>query len=253
MAADSTPEGEVSAVRAEAAIPDFRAEAETSAAAELQETGDGGEIMIKAKNLFTSDEQKKIEEAVSKAEKTTSGEIAIMILDESDSYIETAIFGAIMLSGLISLFVPFFLKQYEIWFYLPAVLILYPLFYFLMNRVTVLKRLFTPDDRINSAVQRRALSAFYEKGLYKTKDETGILIFLSLFERKVWILGDKGINAKIPANFWNDISREIAKGMFEKNHSDAMVSAIGKCGAELTKHFPIKPGDKNELSNKVIF
>ncbi len=209
--------------------------------------------MIKAKNLFTADEQKKIEETVGKAEKTTSGEIAVMIIDESDTYIESTIYGAIMLSGLFSILVPFILKHYEFWFYLPAVFILYIPFHFLLSKIPELKRLFTSSERMSAAVRERSVNAFYEKGLYKTRDETGILIFLSLLEKKVWILADKGINAKIHENFWADIAKEISRGMFEKTHCDAMISAIEKCGLELTKHFPIKPDDTNELSNKVIF
>ena len=208
--------------------------------------------MIKAKNLFTADEQKKIEEAVGKAEKTTAGEIAIMVLDESDSYIESTIYGAIMLSGLFSVLVPFLLMRYEIWFYLPAVFVLYVPFHFLL-KVPEIKRLFISAERMSTAVRERAIRAFYEKGLYKTKDETGVLIFLSLLEKKVWILGDKGINAKIRENFWADIAKEISSGMFEKTHCDALISAIEKCSLELTKHFPCKPDDKNELSDKVIF
>jgi putative membrane protein len=226
---------------------------EILAEAELQETGDGGKIMINAKNLFTSDEQKKIEEAVRKAEKNTSGEIAVMILDESETYLESSIYGAIMLSGLFSILVPLIIKQYEIWFYLPVVFILYIPLHFVIAKIPELKRLFTSSERMSSAVHERAITAFYEKGLYKTRDETGILIFLSLLEKKVWILGDKGINAKIPENFWNDIANGISRGMFDKTHCDAMISAIEKCGVELTKHFPIKSDDTNELSNKVIF
>jgi putative membrane protein len=209
--------------------------------------------MKKAKNLFTEDEQKKIEEAVGKAEKTTSGEIAVMILDESDKYIESTIYDALILSGLFSILVPVLTKKYEIWFYLPAVFILYAVFYFLIAKIPELKRLFTSSERMSAAVRKRAIIAFYEKGLYRTRDETGILIFLSLLEKKVWILGDKGINAKIPENFWVEIANEISRGMFEKTHCNAMISAIEKCSKELTKYFPIKPDDTNELSNKVIF
>ncbi len=208
--------------------------------------------MIKAKNLFTKDEQKKIEDAVGNAEKNTSGEIAVMILDESDTYIESTIYGAIMLSGLFSILVPFILKHYEFWFYLPAVFVLYIPFHFLL-KVPEIKRLFISAERMSSAVHERAIRAFYEKGLYKTKDETGILIFLSLLEKKMWILADKGINTKIHENLWADIAKGISSGMFEKAHCDAMISAIEKCGLELTKYFPVKPDDTNELSDKVIF
>ena len=75
---------------------------------------------------------------------------------------------------------------------------------------------FLSGKRIEETVRERAVMAFYEKQLYKTRDETGILIFISLLEHRVWILGDRGINAKIAPDFWEKIASELSSGIKEK-------------------------------------
>ena len=105
---------------------------------------------------------------------------------------------------------------------------------------------------LEEMVSERAVRAFYEKGLYRTRDETGILIFISLLERMVWILGDRGINSKISADFWHERAQELTKGIREKNHTRAVGEVIARCGVELAKFFPRKPDDTDELTDEVL-
>ncbi len=232
----------------------------------------------KGADFFTSQEKELIKQAVEKAESSTSGEIAVMVVDESDSYREAAVLGSFVSSGLLALLAEilytvsvyynqvwthstawsfaqifFEIKNHiTVWMYIPILFVLYfPCAYF-MKKLPGLKILFMSGRRIEEIVSERALRAFYEKGLYRTRDETGILIFISLLERRVWILGDRGINTRIPAGFWKDRSEELTGGIRKKSHGKAVVEIISQCGAELARHFPRKPDDTNELSDNVI-
>lgn len=235
-------------------------------------------MIKKAKDFFNQSENEKIKNAVIQAEKTTAGEIAIMVVDESDTYNEALTFGAFILSSFLALITTSIiavLMNYKsmwlhnsseyiytlsslafshssIWVYIPSVFILFFPVRLLLQKLPGIKLVFVPKDREAEAVRERAIRAFYEKGLYKTRDETGILLFISILERKVWILGDKGINSKIDAKFWELRAAELSKGIQEKDYCNAVCATIAKCGEELTKHFPIKPGDTNELTNEVI-
>jgi len=102
------------------------------------------------------------------------------------------------------------------------------------------------------AVRERAVRAFFEKGLYKTRDETGILIFISILERKVWILGDKGINAKIAPQFWSSLADELSAGLRQNRACEALCTVIEKCGEILKEHFPKRVDDVNELEDELI-
>ena len=95
--------------------------------------------------------------------------------------------------------------------------------------------------------------AFYEKGLYKTRGNTGVLFFLSLYERKVRVLADKGIYEKIHQDMIEHFAKAVSQGMKEGRGCEALCEAVREAGQLLSKHFPLEPGDTNELSNKVIF
>lgn len=235
-------------------------------------------MKIKASDFFSPEEKENIANSIKKAESATSGEIAAIVLDSSDSYIEAETFGAFVLAGFFSLllelikssvigFEPgwesgnlnfpynFFIeaaKNASIWTYIPMVFILYFFFKFILSALPEIKILFVSVKRIEETVRERAVMAFYEKGLYKTKDETGILIFISLLEHRVWIFGDRGINAKIDPDFWNKIASELSAGIKKKEYGKSVCQAISKCGEELSGFFPIKKDDINELTDEVI-
>jgi putative membrane protein len=205
-----------------------------------------------AKNYFSPEEKERIRLAVSAAEEHTSGEIVIMVVERSDSYREAGILGAVLCAALVALILAVASHHVTIWTYLPLTLLLYYPSHLLVSTVTQLQRPFIANKRLSEAVRERAVRAFYEKGLYRTLEETGILIFISLFERKVWILGDRGINARIPQESWQQFAHAISTGIKDGQACDALCTVIGTCGEVLARHFPQKPGDTNELPDDVI-
>ncbi len=90
-----------------------------------------------------------------------------------------------------------------------------------------------------------------ESGVYKTRDRTGILIFISLLERKIELIADSGINEKITQSRWNDIVTHIISGIKAKELANNLIEAIDECGKLLSKYFPIKKDDENELENEI--
>jgi len=236
-------------------------------------------MKIKASEFFSTEDKKCITDSIIKAEKNTSGEVAVMVVDSSDSYREAETLGAFILSGLFSLVLET-VRSYlvvlkaagwdyglsgfsahtlseaashaAVWTYIPMVFILYFPFRLLISKIPEMKIPFLSGKRIEETVRERAVMAFYEKQLYKTRDETGILIFISLLEHRVWILGDRGINAKIAPDFWEIIASELSSGIKEKQYGKSVCLAISKCGEELSRHFPIKSDDTNELADEVI-
>jgi putative membrane protein len=81
---------------------------------------------------------------------------------------------------------------------------------------------------------------------------TGVLFFISLLEHKVWVLADKGIYEKIDQEALNKFARAVSLGVKEGRACDALCQAIIEAGDVLAKHFPLTPGDTNELTDKVI-
>ncbi|WP_243371504.1 TPM domain-containing protein [Geotalea sp. SG265] len=207
----------------------------------------------KTNDFFSAAEMKAIRKAVAVAETGTSGQIAPMIVDESDSYREALLLGVLFLSGLLALIVAIAIHHVTIWTYIPLVVVLALPCYLLLRRFPRIKLAFIGRKRINEAVQERAVRAFYEKGLYRTRHETGVLIFISLLERKVWILGDRGINEKITPDSWQTLAGELAKGIRQGKTCESLCTTIRACGEELTRYFPQAPGTGiNELPDDLL-
>lgn len=252
---------------------------EVLAAAALQAAGKGAVIdMSKTKKILNDAVKNKISETIAGVEKNTSGEIAVMVVEESDSYREASALGAVVFAALSAFCFSVILAvvlhhrsmwsfgtieylynlmnevvQYtSLWVFIPMMFALYFPFRALMNIFPGMKLLFVSKKREEESVRERTERAFYEKGLYRTRDETGVLIFISLLERRVWILGDRGINEKIPYGFWEKKAKELSDGMGKKKYDESICAVIRSCADELVRHFPIKPDDTNEIPNEVI-
>jgi len=94
--------------------------------------------------------------------------------------------------------------------------------------------------------------SFFTEKLYKTKAENGILLYISVLEQRVWVLGDRGINEKIDRQRWQDIVSLVTDGVKNKQQCEAICAAITRIGEILEQQFPIEPDDKNELHNLII-
>jgi len=216
-----------------------------------RETGDKVKTN-RSETFFSIEERERIRQAVHSAELSSSGEIATMIADESDSYPDAALAASLFISALVALVAAVVTHHVTIWSYLPMVIILYWPSSCIIRILPSLKLAFVSKMRISTAVRLRAVRAFYEKGLFRTRNETGILIFMSLLERKVWILGDRGINERIDPLSWNKMADELASGISDGKGCDALCAVIERCGVELTRHFPRKKDDLNELEDSLI-
>lgn len=202
--------------------------------------------------FFSETEKEQIAQAVKVAEAHTSGEIATMIVDESDRYREAELSGSLFLAASLALAVAAVTHHVTIWSYLPMVVLLYFPSRMLFRKFPAMKLPFAGKVRISEAVRIRAVRAFYEKGLYRTSHGTGILIFMSLLEHKVWILGDRGINERIAPASWQEMAEELARGIAAGKGCNALSGVILRCGTELSRHFPRQPDDINELRDQLL-
>ncbi len=211
-----------------------------------------GDNMTETISKYLNAEQEAIiREAVKRAEDGTSGEIVPMLVVESDDYCEAAVHAAVITAALVSLVVALVIHDTSIWLFIPLTFILYLPLLALARRLPPLKFAFTPTAHVRSVVHQRAIRAFHEKGLHRTREENGILIFISLLERKVWILGDRGIDAVIPPERWSAMASALALGIREGRMVESLVTTIAEVGDILKQHFPHRKDDANELPDLI--
>ena len=207
-------------------------------------------------NKFLSDSDKqKIIAAVRTAEEKTSGEIVPMIVSTSYEYPMADALGATAFALPSAIVLTYLLGQWlwlgaqNMWLFLGIFAVLFILFHCMVNRMPNLKRCFISRREMDEEVQEAAVVQFFEEGLYRTRDETGVLIFISVFERKVWVLADRGINAKVSQDSWDGMVRMIVQGIREGRPADAICHAVARAGEILHAHFPVPPDDTDELHN----
>jgi len=207
---------------------------------------------LKSDRFFSAQEKEEIRRAIKSLETRTSGEVAVILVDQSDPYPEGEFLGGILIGGLLAFMADLFFFHGQIWFLIPLHFLFFLPLYLLFQKLPFLKTPFLGVRRKGAAVRRRALEAFYEKGLYRTHLNTGVLFFLSLLERKVWVLADKGIYEKIEQETLNQFAGQVSSGVRDRQAAKALIQAIQGVGNLLAEHFPVSPGDRDELPDEVM-
>jgi len=174
------------------------------------------------------------------------------VVDESYDYPRAEIVGGGCFAMGAALLLAWAFGGSSEWVFLPLFLLLYLPCKLLVRNVPALRRALTPEAEIVAEVEERALVAFVEHGLYRTRDANGILILVSLFEHRVRVLADSGIDAVVPAGAWDEVVAGITAGIRGERTADALCAAIGRCGELLATHFPPRGGDRNELPDLIV-
>ncbi len=109
------------------------------------------------------------------------------------------------------------------------------------------------EDTCKGDVLDRASFIFKELEMHKTAARNGVLFYLSLSDRKFAILGDAGINIKVPKDFWEEIKFEMLRHFKAHDLVTGMSKGIIMAGEALKTHFPHQEDDVNELPDEIVF
>lgn len=109
------------------------------------------------------------------------------------------------------------------------------------------------ENQCKADVLDRAATVFASLKMYKTKLRNGVLFYLSVKDRKFAVLGDGGINAVVPDDFWDGIKEMMENKFKDGEFTDGLSSGIKMAGEQLKAHFPYKSDDVNELDDDISF
>ncbi len=98
-----------------------------------------------------------------------------------------------------------------------------------------------------------AKKVFLDLGMDKTIGGTGVLIYIAVKSHKMAIVGDAGINAKVPSDFWQSTLNHTLTCFKENRYGDGIVDAVNQVAAPLVLHFPKTENNPDELSNEISF
>ena len=221
-------------------------------------------------NELTDADRAKVAAAIAKAEGSTAGEIVAVATPISDAYHDVALHWA-----LVPLFAVLAWASWRptalLWWYdllfggwqpdptMSELLTLLMVFAALKFTIAlmILKwmplRLFlTPAATKHRRVRRRAIAIFQAAAAGRTSHKTGILIYLSLAERRAEIVADEAILKVTDDHAWGEAMTALLADVRKGQVGDGIVAAVERIGAVLSAHFPRLPGDVNEIPDRLI-
>ncbi len=109
------------------------------------------------------------------------------------------------------------------------------------------------EDHIEDELLDHAAFVFEELGMHRTRERSGVLIYVCVADRKVAVIGDKGINERVPLNFWTDVVAVLKLRFSAGQRVEGLSEAVMMVGEKLVRFFPRHADDTDELSNEVSF
>jgi len=109
------------------------------------------------------------------------------------------------------------------------------------------------ENSFRGDVLDQASYIFKQLNMHRTEQRNGVLIYFALKNKQFAVIGDTGINLKVPEGFWDGV-KDLMTGHFrEGRFSEGLVSGINLAGVMLKEHFPYQREDQNELSDEISF
>jgi putative membrane protein len=208
-----------------------------------------------SKKFLTDEQIKKITSAVIKAEQNTSGEIVPMIVGRSSTIGHLPTYIAFVLFSIFLVTLIEWPPQWmDRWFGLPliGIFILCWVIGLLLSQVTFVQRWLIPNNDEETQVWNRARSEWAFNHMQKTQLRTGILLFVSVMERKAVILADEGIAKHYPESTWKEVINLLSAHLKKGEWVDGFEKSIQRCGEILSAHLPASASNVNEISDRII-
>ena len=196
-------------------------------------------------------EKDRIAEAIRAAERKTSGELVTVIAQASDEYRYIPMLWA----SLVALVLPAVLYFANLGWNLGDVYMA-QIGVFVVLALGVqwspIKMRLIPKSVKHRRASRFAREQFFEHNVHRTRDRTGVLLFVSVAEHYVEIIADAGIDDKVAGDAWQGIVGDFVGAVKAGRIADGFGGAVTACGALLAEHFPRAADDTDELPNHLF-
>ena len=201
--------------------------------------------------LLGEEDRRRITTAIRDVERQTSGELVTVVARASDGYaafpLLAAAFLALLAPAVVWIAAPdldhldVYAIQLAIFIGIAAPALWRPL-----------RMRLVPLAVKRRQAERLAREQSHALGLDQTRGRTGILLFVSVAERYVEILADRGIDEKVRPGTWKEIVAAFTRQVRDRKIADGFVGALTACGTLLISHFPRAADDQNELPDVLI-
>lgn len=199
--------------------------------------------------FFTPDAQHRTAETIAKIESETSAEVVVAVRKRSDPYRQADyLFGFVFAVGVLALLL-FLPQDFAIEYFPLDVAVGFLVGAVICNNVPGLKRLFAGRTTLDRTVRSGALRAFHELGISRTSGRTGVLVYVSILEKRVELVPDIGVDPAAVEG-WDGIVGRLRMAVKHRN-LDAFEAALVELGPPLGRVLPRADDDVNELPDAV--
>jgi putative membrane protein len=205
-----------------------------------------------ASSVLGPESRAAVRDALAAAEKRSEGEIVPVVLERSDRHPEACWLAALAALLLASVLLVSWLPWQRPALILSCQIGAGAVGWLLARLLPDLRRTFVSEARATEVAEEQAVQEFHRARLYKTRRATGVLLFVSLLERRVIVLGDEGIHAKVGDDHWKSTTQAVLDGIAAGSLRSGLLAGIERCGAVLAEHFPAQRHDVNELPDRLI-
>lgn len=95
--------------------------------------------------------------------------------------------------------------------------------------------------------RQRAIEVFSDLHVWDTELNNGVLIYILLADHAIEIVADRGINAKVGSEYWDELCQGIQAAFAQGRFEEGAKTCIQAVSQQLIAHFPHYGGGKNEL------
>ena len=208
--------------------------------------------------FFSEADREAIRAATVTAERKTAGELVVYVTERCDPHPELGWKAALIGGAVGALFAALSVWRFGGWgapdyLWMLIGLQLGLVIGWVVSRFDAVARLLIGHEALHSRVECRAAEAFLEEQVFATRDRTGVLIFVALFEHRVLLLADEGIDEQVADDAWKEISSELAAGLRAGTPAPAIIHAVQRCSELLAEHGVSPRSPANELSDEPRF
>jgi len=203
------------------------------------------------KSLLSEADAREVEAAVGRVESQSAAEVVVAVLPQSQEYWV----GRVVLSVTWALGAGWAFLHFEPWRD-PRLVLLVQLVVgaiaFALSGFGWLQRWLVAPREAQRAVNARAFQLFAERGLQGTRGRTALLIFVSELERRVVLLGDRTLDARVGQTGWDDHVARLLQHLRAGHARVGLLEVLERLGPELAALAPREHDDENELPDAVL-
>jgi len=207
---------------------------------------------MRPSDLLDAADRLRLDATIREVERTTSGELVVCVVRACDEYGSAGWRLAFAFAALALLGLSWWRPETPA-FELLLAQACAALLAHALARFDGVRRLLIDDALVEARVRERALRAFAENGLARTRGRTGILILVAVFEHRVVVLGDEGVDRALgPGESWAEVVALAVDGLRARRAADGLVAAALRCGEILARVLPPGPDNPDEILRTVV-